>query len=159
VLPRFLLCIPSISRLSTLDPVSPCTVAARLNAPKSKKQEIPMNRTARAVVFLFVIFGLVASVAPGNARSHNSLAAVLDGSQPPVPPKAALLDGSQPPVPPKAMEVFARMLDGSQPPVPPKAALLDGSQPPVPPKMTGAFASMIDGSQPPVPPKALQAAV
>src|SRR5271170_5930841 len=99
-----------------------------------------MNRTARAVVFFFVICGLVASVAPGNVRSHNILTATLDGSQPPVPPKAALLDGSQPPVPPKA-------------------ALLDGSQPPVPPKMTGAFALMLDGSQPPVPPKALQAAV
>src|SRR5271156_4553318 len=104
-----------------------------------------MNRTARAVVFFFVICGLVASVAPGNVRSHNILTATLDGSQPPVPPKAALLDGSQPPVPPKAMEVLARMLDGSQPPVPPK--------------MTGAFALMLDGSQPPVPPKALQAAV
>jgi hypothetical protein len=104
-----------------------------------------MNRTARTVVLLFVVFGLAASVAPCNAPSHNILAAMLDGSQPPVPPKSALLDGSQPPVPPKVMEVFAR--------------LLDGSQPPVPPKMTGVVTWMFDGSQPPVPPKALEAAV
>lgn len=93
-----------------------------------------MNRTARAVVFFFVISGLVASVAPCNVRSHNILTAILDGTQPPVPPKAAFLDGTQPPVPPKMMEVFAWMLDGTQPPVPPKAAFFDGTQPPVPPK-------------------------
>jgi len=92
-----------------------------------------MNRTARAVVLMFVL-GLVASVVPANAPGHNNLTAILDGTQPPVPPKAALLDGTQPPVPPKAIEVVARMLDGTQPPVPPKAALLDGTQPPVPPK-------------------------
>jgi hypothetical protein len=65
-----------------------------------------MNRTAGAVVFLFVILGMAASVASGNLSSHDTLAAMLDGSQPPVPPKgpgavAWMLDGSQPPVPPK----------------------------------------------------------
>ena len=104
-----------------------------------------MNWTARTVVFLLVISGLAASVAPANSSSHNTLAAIFDGSQPPVPPKAAFLDGSQPPVPPKMGGAFASMMDGSQPPVPPK--------------MTGAVAWMFDGSQPPVPPKALEAAV
>jgi hypothetical protein len=99
-----------------------------------------MNRTARAVVFMFVVFGLVAMAAPGKARSHNTLTAMFAGTQPPVPPKAAFLDGTQPPVPPKAV-------------------FLDGTQPPVPPKMTGAVARMFDGTQPPVPPKALEAAV
>jgi hypothetical protein len=97
-----------------------------------------MNPTARAVVFLLVILGLAATLAPGNLSSHNTLAAMLDRSQPPVPPKLALLDGSQPPVPPKMAGTVALMLDGSQPPVPPKMApasvRLDGSQPPVPPK-------------------------
>ena len=79
-----------------------------------------MNRTARAVVLMFVVFGLVAMVAPGNARSHNTLTAILDGTQPPVPPKAALLDGTQPPVPPKMTGAVALMFDGTQPPVPPK---------------------------------------
>jgi hypothetical protein len=130
-----------------------------LQRAQNQKKEIAMNRTARAVAFMFVVLGLVASVAPGNAPSDNNLRAMFDGTQPPVPPKAAFLDGTQPPVPPKVMEVFARMLDGTQPPVPPKAAFLDGTQPPVPPKMTGAFAWMFDGTQPPVPPKALAAAV
>ena len=80
-----------------------------------------MNQTARAVVFLFVVCGLAASVAPCNSPSHNSLAALLDGSQPPVPPKAVSLDGSRPPVPPKVMGAVAAIFDGSQPPVPPKA--------------------------------------
>jgi hypothetical protein len=62
-----------------------------------------MNRIARAVVFMFVVVGLVASVAPANAPGHNTLTAVFDGTQPPVPPKAALLDGTQPPVPPKQL--------------------------------------------------------
>jgi hypothetical protein len=93
-----------------------------------------MNRTARAAVLMFVVLGLVASVTLANAPGRNALTAMLDGTQPPVPPKAALLDGTQPPVPPKVTEVFVRMLDGTQPPVPPKAALLDGTQPPVPPK-------------------------
>jgi hypothetical protein len=97
-----------------------------------------MNRTARAVVFMFVVLCVVASVAPANAPGHNALMAMFDGTQPPVPPKAAFLDGTQPPVPPKAIEMFARMLDGTQPPVPPKAALLDGTQPPVPPKRLAA---------------------
>jgi hypothetical protein len=97
-----------------------------------------MNRTARAVVLVFVVFGLVAMVAPGKARSHNTLTCMFDGTQPPVPPKRAFLDGTQPPVPPKAVEVSARMLDGTQPPVPPKAAFLDGTQPPVPPKALAA---------------------
>jgi hypothetical protein len=104
-----------------------------------------MNQTARAVVFLFVVCGLVVSVAPRNSPSHNSLAALLDGLPPPVPPKAVSLDGSQPPVPPKMTGASARFLDGSQPPVPPK--------------MMAAVAAMFDGSQPPVPPKALEAAV
>jgi hypothetical protein len=105
-----------------------------------------MNPKARAVVFLLVILGLAASLTPGNLQSRNTLAAMFDGTQPPVPPKAAFVDGTQPPVPPKAMEVFARMLDGTQPPVPPK--------------MTGTtFARMLDGTQPPVPPKAVVAAV
>jgi hypothetical protein len=98
-----------------------------------------MNRTARAVVLMFVL-GLVASVVPANALGHNTLTAMLDGTQPPVPPKAAFLDGTQPPVPPKATAVVARMLDGTQPPVPPKAAFLDGTQPPVPPKRLAAAA-------------------
>jgi hypothetical protein len=164
VLPRFLLCIPSISRRAPLRPRLPCTVAARLNAPETKKEEIAMNPTARAVVFLLVILGLAASLAPGNLSSHNTLTAMLDGTQPPVPPKAAFFDGTQPPVPPKLMAVFARMLDGTQPPVPPKmtgtfAGKPDGTQPPVPPKMAGTFAWMFDGTQPPVPPKAMAAAV
>lgn len=104
-----------------------------------------MNSTARAVVFLLLILGLAVSLAPSNLSSHNTLTAMLDGTQPPVPPKAAFLDGTQPPVPPKAMAVFARMLDGTQPPVPPK--------------MSGTFAWMFDGTQPPVPPKAVAAAV
>jgi hypothetical protein len=62
-----------------------------------------MNRTASAVVFMFVALGLVASVAPANAPGHNALTAIFDGTQPPVPPKAALLDGTQPPVPPKRL--------------------------------------------------------
>jgi hypothetical protein len=98
-----------------------------------------MNRTARAVVLMFVVLGLVASVAPANGPTHNSLTAIFDGTQPPVPPKAAFLDGTQPPVPPKAIEEVARMLDGTQPPVPPKR--------------TGAAAWIFDGTQPPVPPK------
>jgi len=102
-----------------------------------------MNPKARAVAFLLVIFGLVASWAPGNLSSHSRLTAFKDGSQPPVPPKFALLDGSQPPVPPKMAPAGVR---------------LDGSQPPVPPKAAAAVAWMLDGSQPPVPPKALAAA-
>jgi|SRR5580658_5405405 hypothetical protein len=98
-----------------------------------------MSPTARAAVFMFVVLSLV-SVAPANAAGHHPLSAMLDGTQPPVPPKAALLDGTQPPVPPKAIEAFALMLDGTQPPVPPKAALLDGTQPPVPPKRLAAAA-------------------
>jgi hypothetical protein len=101
-----------------------------------------MNSTARAVVFALVILGLVASLAPRNLSSHDTLTALLDGTQPPVPPKAAFLDGTQPPVPPK---VIARMFDGTQPPVPPK--------------MSGTFARMFDGTQPPVPPKVMAAAV
>ena len=101
-----------------------------------------MNPKARAVVFLLVILGLAASLAPGNLSSHNTLTAVLDGTQPPVPPKAAFLDGTQPPVPPKGTEVFAWVLDGTQPPVPPK--------------MTGTSTGMLDGTQPPVPPKAVE---
>jgi hypothetical protein len=62
-----------------------------------------MNRTARAVVFLLVVSSLAAIVAPGKTTSHSSMTAILDGTQPPVPPKAALLDGTQPPVPPKAL--------------------------------------------------------
>ena len=100
-----------------------------------------MNRTAKAVLFVLVVLGLVASVAPANSSAHNKLTAMIDGSQPPVPPKAAFLDGSQSPVPPKMTRI------------------LDGSQPPVPPKRPGAVAWMFDGSQPPVPPKALGAAV
>jgi len=130
-----------------------------LKRAQDQKQEIAMNRIASAVVFLFVVFSLEASVAPLKAMSHNHLTAMFDGTQPPVPPKAAFLDGTQPPVPPKAMEAFARVLDGTQPPVPPKAAFLDGTQPPVPPKMTQASASVFDGTQPPVPPKALAVAV
>jgi hypothetical protein len=149
--------MPSISRRPALEPGLPCTVAERLNAPETKKEEIVMNPTARTVLFVLVILGLAASLAPGNMSSHNRLAAMLDGTQPPVPPKAAFLDGTQPPVPPK---VFARMLDGTQPPVPPKMTgmsfrKLDGTQPPVPPKMTGSLAWMLDGTQPPVPPKAM----
>ncbi len=101
-----------------------------------------MIPTARAVVFLLVILGLAASLAPGNLPSDNTLRSSLDGSQPPVPPKLVLFDGSQPPVPPKMAPVGVR-LNGSQPPVPPKAALawmLDGSQPPVPPKALAATA-------------------
>ena len=94
-----------------------------------------MNRTARTVVFMFVVLGLVASVAPANAPGHNTLTAMFDGTQPPVPPKAALLDGTQPPVPPK---LVAWMMDGTQPPVPPKAVFRDGTQPPVPPKRLAA---------------------
>jgi hypothetical protein len=104
-----------------------------------------MIRIARAAVFMFAVLGLVASVARTNPLAHNHLTAILDGTQPPVPPKAS--------------EVAALMLDGTQPPVPPKAAFFDGTQPPVPPKKTGAAASMFDGTQPPVRPKALAAAV
>src|SRR5271168_1083993 len=104
-----------------------------------------MNLTARGVVFLLVILGLAASLAPGNFTSHHTLTAMFDGTQPPVPPKAVFLDGTQPPVPPKLMAVFAWKLDGTQPPVPPK--------------MMGTFARMFDGTQPPVPPKAMAAAV
>jgi len=102
-----------------------------------------MNPTARAVVFVLVILGSATNLSPGNLSSHNTSTAMLDGTQPPVPPKAAFFDGTQPPVPPKMMAVFARMLDGTQPPVPPK--------------MTGTFAWMFDGTQPPVPPKAVAA--
>jgi hypothetical protein len=80
-----------------------------------------MNPTARAVVFALVILSLAASLAPGDLSSQNTLTAMLDGTQPPVPPKAAFLDGTQPPVPPRMTGTFARMVDGTQPPVPPKA--------------------------------------
>jgi hypothetical protein len=120
-----------------------------------------MNPTARAVVFLLVILGLAVSLAPSNFSSRDTLTVVMDGSQPPVPPKLVLFDGSQPPVPPKMTQAFAWMLDGSQPPVPPKIATtgvrLDGSQPPVPPKAAVIVVRLLDGSQPPVPPKALPA--
>jgi hypothetical protein len=104
-----------------------------------------MNPTARAAVFVLVILGLAASLAPANLSCHNGLTAMIDGTQPPVPPKAVFFDGTQPPVPPKVMAEFARMLDGTQPPVPPK--------------MSGTLARMLDGTQPPVPPKAVAAAV
>jgi hypothetical protein len=110
-----------------------------LNRAQDQKQEIAMNRTAKAVVFMFVVLGLMASVAPANAPARNNVAVMFDGSQPPVPPKTALLDGSQPPVPPKTSAAFA--------------LAMDGSQPPVPPKMTGTVGGIFDGSQPPVPPK------
>ncbi len=97
-----------------------------------------MIRTARAAVSMFVVLGLVASVAPANPPAHNNLTAMLDGTQPPVPPKAAFFDGTQPPVPLKAIEIAALMLDGTQPPVPPKAGFFDGTQPPVPPKALAA---------------------
>jgi hypothetical protein len=97
------------------------------------------------VVFLLLILGLAVSLAPSNLSSHNTLTAMIDGTQPPVPPKAAFLDGTQPPVPPKMTGTFA-----GKP---------DGTQPPVPPKMSGTFAWMFDGTQPPVPPKAVAAAV
>jgi hypothetical protein len=100
-----------------------------------------MHPTTRAVVFLLVILGLAASLAPGDSSSRDTFAAMPDGTQPPVPPKAAFLDGTQPPVPPKFIAAIARMLDGTQPPVPPK--------------MTGSIAWMLDGTQPPVPPKAV----
>ena len=60
-----------------------------------------MNPTAKAVVFLLVILGLAGTVTSGSLLPHGRLTAILDGSQPPVPPKLVLLDGSQPPVPPK----------------------------------------------------------
>src|SRR5580658_526095 len=104
-----------------------------------------MNSTARAVVFLLLILGLAVSLAPSNLSSHNTLTAMIDGTQPPVPPKAAFLDGTQPPVPPKMTGTFA--------------GKTDGTQRPVPPKMSGTFAWMFDGTQPPVPPKAVAAAV
>jgi hypothetical protein len=113
-----------------------------------------MNRKVSAVVFLLVAFSLAASFVPGNALSHISLVAMIDGTQPPVPPSGGFLDGTQPPVPPSG-----GFLDGTQPPVPPSGGKLsawmpDGTQPPVPP--SGGF---FDGTQPPVPPKALGAAV
>src|SRR5271156_3863267 len=73
--------------------------SALKRAQDQKKQEIAMNRIARAVVFMFVVLGLVASVAPANAPGHNDLTATFDGTQPPVPPKATFFDGTQPPVP------------------------------------------------------------
>jgi hypothetical protein len=90
-----------------------------------------MNPTARAAVLVLVILGLTESLAPGNLSSHNMLTAMLDGTQPPVPPKMTGTFAGKP----------------------------DGTQPPVPPKMTGAFAWMFDGTQPPVPPKAVAATV
>ena len=61
-----------------------------------------MNSKARAVVFLLVILGLAASLAPGNLSSHITLTAVppkMTGSS------AGMFDGTQPPVPPKAVAV------------------------------------------------------
>ena len=46
-----------------------------------------MNPTAKAVVFLLVILGLAGTVTSGSLLPHGRLTAILDGSQPPVPPK------------------------------------------------------------------------
>ena len=64
-----------------------------------------MKRTTTGLVCLLVIFGLAVSVTPVNSPAHKTLAAIPDGSQPPVPPAgggrfAWMPDGSQPPVPP-----------------------------------------------------------
>ena len=65
-----------------------------------------MSRTTTGLVCLFLVFGLAVSAAAGNRPSQKFVAAVPDGTQPPVPPKgpglaAWMLDGTQPPVPPK----------------------------------------------------------
>lgn len=74
-----------------------------------------MNRTTTGLVCLFLVFGLAVS----------AVAAIPDGTQPPVPPKgpgvtAWMMDGTQPPVPPKGPGAVEWMMDGTQPPVPPK---------------------------------------
>jgi len=83
-----------------------------------------MNRTIRTGVLIvglsvLAVPALYARTQPMNSThqvtsTHSS--GLLDGTQPPVPPKKPLfLDGTQPPVPPKKPV----MLDGTQPPVPP----------------------------------------
>jgi hypothetical protein len=83
-----------------------------------------MNRTIRTGVLIIGIAGLALPALCARTQAMNSThqvasahgSGLLDGTQPPVPPKKPLLlDGTQPPVPPKK----PLMLDGTQPPVPP----------------------------------------
>jgi hypothetical protein len=113
-----------------------------------------MNRTTRTTLLVLGMAALTVPVlqahgqfaADGSPRAVFQPAALLDGTQPPLPPtKHLALDGTQPPLPPTKHLA----LDGTQPPLPPtKHLALDGTQPPLPPTRLLA----IDGTQPRLPP-------
>ena len=96
-----------------------------------------MNRTIRTTLLVLGMAALTVPVlqahsqfAAGSPRAVFHPAALLDGTQPPLPPtKHLALDGTQPPLPPTHLA-----LDGTQPPLPPTRLLaIDGTQPPLPP--------------------------
>ena len=96
--------------------------------PRVKKnseiQEIAMNRTTRTTL---LVLGMAALTVP-VLQAHGQFAA--DGSPRAVFQPAALLDGTQPPLPPTKHLA----LDGTQPPLPPTRLLaIDGTQPRLPP--------------------------
>ena len=111
-----------------------------------------MNRTIRTTLLVLGMAALTVPVlqahsqfAAGSPRAVFQPAALLDGTQPPLPPtKHLALDGTQPPLPPTKHLA----LDGTQPPLPPTHLAIDGPQPPLPPTRLLA----IDGTQPPLPP-------
>ncbi|MGA3298972.1 MAG: hypothetical protein ABSD87_02710 [Candidatus Acidiferrales bacterium] len=96
-----------------------------------------MNRTIRTTLLVLGMAALTVPVlqahsqfAAGSPRAVFQPAALLDGTQPPLPPtKHLALDGTQPPLPPTHLAI-----DGTQPPLPPTRLLaIDGTQPPLPP--------------------------
>jgi hypothetical protein len=96
-----------------------------------------MNRTIRTTLLVLGMAALTVPVlqahsqfAAGSPRAVFQTAALLDGTQPPLPPtKHLALDGTQPPLPPTHLAI-----DGTQPPLPPTRLLaIDGTQPPLPP--------------------------
>jgi hypothetical protein len=96
-----------------------------------------MNRTIRTTLLVLGMAALTVPVlqahsqfAAGSPRAVFHPAALLDGTQPPLPPtKHLALDGTQPPLPPTHLAI-----DGTQPPLPPTRLLaIDGTQPPLPP--------------------------
>src|ERR1700677_1691731 len=111
--------------------------------PRVKKnseiQEIAMNRTTRTTLLVLGMAALTVPVsqahgqvaADGSPRAVFQPAALLDGTQPPLPPTTHLaLDGTQPPLPPTKH----RARDATQLPLPPtKPLALDAPQPPLPP--------------------------
>ena len=97
-----------------------------------------MNRTIRTTL---LVLGMAALTVP-VLQAHSQFA--TNGSPRAVFHPAALLDGTQPPLPPTKHLA----LDGTQPPLPPTHLAIDGTQPPLPPTRLLA----IDGTQPPLPP-------